>query len=263
MDKVKLTKFVVRISWLVVFLIFTCTLFAEEEFPQPVGYVNDFANVIPAEAQHQMRRIILELKQKTGAEIAVVTIPTVGEEYTVPEYANLLFEKWGIGSKDKDNGVLILDSIQDRYIWIEIGYGLEGILPDGLVGQIRDEYIIPYLSEGDYGQGLLKGVAAIAGVIAKDAGVQIDGTVQVPQRVPRGSGRFAGNLLWLIIMLVFFIGSFSRRLWRGSTAGPWFWGGFGGGFGGFGSGESGGGFGGGFGGFGGGASGGGGAGGSY
>jgi uncharacterized protein len=253
----------VIISLFSIFIIFySFPAYSQQEFPKPVGYVNDFANVIPQDIKNSLDRLILEVKQKTGAEIVVVTLNSVGKFYTPQEYANLLFENWGIGEKGKDNGVLVLNSINDRYIWIEVGYGLEGILPDGLVGEIRDKYFMPFLQKGDYGTAYLTGVAAIAGVIAKDAGVTIDGTITVdrsrpPRKRDRGVG--IGNLFWLILMFLFFSGIFGRRRRSLLFWGPWFFGGFGGGFGG----GSGGGFGGGFGGFGGGASGGGGAGGSY
>ncbi|MEE9170684.1 MAG: TPM domain-containing protein [bacterium] len=233
-----------------------------QEFPSPVGYVNDFAQVIPGNVSRSIELLGRELKQKTGAEIALVTIPTVGEDYTTEEYANLLFERWGIGEEGKDNGLLILNAIEDRRIWIEIGFGLEGILPDGYVGEIRDKYFVPFLREGDYGSAYQSGVGALAGVIAADAGVTLDGTLNVPPpaRPRRRSRGFGGSFLWILLFL-FFSGIFGRRRRRSALLwGPWLFGGFGGGFGG---GGSGGGFGGGFGGFGGGMSGGGGAGGGY
>lgn len=233
--------------------------FGQTEFPKPVGYVNDFANVISPAYKTAIEQLCLEVKQKTGAEIAVVTMDSVGPDYTPTEYANLLFQKWKLGQKGKDNGVLLLDALKERRVWIEVGYGLEGILPDGLVGEIRDRFIVPYLKQGRRGEAYLNGVRAIAGIIAKDAGVKITGALQVPVRSGRARKR-SGSLVWMLFWLIFlifpFFGRKSKRR-RSAFFGPWFWGG--GGFGGGG----GGGFGGGFGGFGGGASGGGGAGGGY
>ncbi len=258
-----------KIALLVLLLIsvFQLRALADSQFPKPVGFVNDFAGVIdPAHAQ-QIEAICQEVKQKTGAEIAVVTVKTVGQDYTPQQYANVLFEKWGIGQKGKDDGVLLLDAIQERYVWIEVGYGLEGILPDGLVGEIRDRYIIPYLKKGLRGEAYLNGVRALAGVIAKNAGVQITGSVQVAynpeaRRKALEKQKKAKIIFWVLFTLFFFIlpflGGKNKKKKKGSGFwGPWYWGG--GGFGGGG----GGGFGGGFGGFGGGASGGGGAGGGY
>jgi len=247
---------------LILFLLLSQPLWGENNFPKPVGYVNDFANVISPEYRTKITQICLEVKQKTGAEIAVATVDSVGPDYTPTEYANLLFEKWGIGQKGKNNGVLLLDAIKERYVWIEVGYGLEGILPDGLVGEIRDRYIIRYLKQGRRGEAYLNGVRVIAGVIAKDAGVQITGSVQMPVQRRLVSRKKMGKyrslfwlLFWLFFILVPIFGRKSKKK-RSGLWGPWYWGG--GGFGG-----GGGGFGGGFGGFGGGASGGGGAGGGY
>jgi uncharacterized protein len=237
---------------------------SQTRFPEPGGHVNDFANVIPSEIEQKIETICLEVQQKTGAEIAVVTVETVGdEEYS--EYANKLFAAWGIGEKGKNNGVLLFNTTQERKLWIEVGYGLEGILPDGLVGSILDDYVLPYYHEGDYGQGLLEGTKALARVIAKDAGVEITGTVlkRRPQR-SRDNAFPPEIIIFLILFGLSFLSQLGkRRRGRGRDNWPFFFGGFGGGGFGGGGGGGGGGFGGGFGGFGGGMSGGGGAGRGY
>lgn len=241
-------------------------LFAQS-LPSPQGWVNDFGNVIPAATERRIEAICEEVKQKTGAEISVVTVTTVGDEHYT-DYANKLFEKWGIGEKGKDNGVLLFQAVQERSFRIEVGYGLEGIIPDGLAGEIRDSYVFPYFKKNDFGNGHLNGVMAIASVIAKDAGVQITGSVPVRRQV-RGHRRRSGGsgilkILMLALLFLFFRGGGRGRGRRGGIL-PWLFlgsmmGGGGRSYGGF---SSGGGFGGGFGGFGGGMSGGGGAGGSY
>lgn len=234
-----------------------------QQFPRPVGYVNDFANVIQVDIERQITAICQELEQKTGAEIAVVTISSIGEEDYM-DYANRLFEAWGIGKRGQDNGVLIFNAIQERKIKIEVGYGLEGLLPDGLTGQILDDYAIPYLRNGDYGNAYLITTAAIARRIADDKGVQLTGEQNMP-RVSYSEKPVSRHLPGFFIILLFI---FLMIVTRGRIL-PWLifasmsgggrggrhddWGGFG----------RGGGFGGGFGGFGGGMSGGGGAGRSY
>lgn len=228
--------------------------FPKGQFPKAVGYVNDFADIIPQSYEEEMTRIATELDQKTGAQVAVVTIDSLGGYYTIEEYANRLYEKWGIGQRGEDNGVLILVALKERRLWIEVGYGFEGILPDGLVGEIEDRYMVPYLKENDFGKGLLNGFSAIVKVIAKDAGVEITRSPTPVRAKPRSYP--IGGLLWPLILLLLFPFLFFRRR-RGVIVTPWFWGGVGGFGGGFGGG---GGFSGGFGGFGGGLSGGGGAG---
>jgi len=222
-----------------------------QTFPKPVGYVNDFADVIPSEYERKIEQICLELEQKTGAQIADVTIPTLGDNY-IEDYAVRLFEEWGIGQKGKDNGVLVLNAIKERKIRIEIGYGIEGIIPDSRAGRIRDQYLIPYLKRGEFGKGHLYTVAAIASEIAKEYGVMLTGEVKLPRRGSSGKkgGSFFGILFFFFLIFItrgrilpwIFLGSMlgggrSRSGWGGFGSG----GGFGGGFGGFGGGMSGGG----------------------
>jgi len=248
-----------------VLLITTPTDLQAQKFPKPIGYVNDYANVIDAPYEQKIENICRELQQKTGTEIAVVTMPTIGDE-DYRDYANRLFETWGIGQRGKDNGILIFNTVKERKIWIEVGYGLEGVLPDALAGRVLDQYVFPYLKNDDYNNGHLTGTIAIAQIIAREENVQLSGEVD-QYRAPitnRRSGRSGVGKLLGILFFIFLIlvsrGRILPWLFLGSMFGGGRnrWGGFGGG--GF---SGGGGFGGGFGGFGGGMSGGGGAGGGY
>ncbi len=240
-------------------LVLLVTGLSGQQIPQYTGYVNDFANVIPAQYQEQITQICTELQEKTGAQIAVVTIPTLEDNY-IEDYAVRLFEAWGIGQKGKDNGVLILNAIQERKIRIEIGYGIEGIIPDANAGRIRDQYLIPYLKQGDFGNGYLHTVAAIANEIATEYGVTLTGSAVYRDRSDGPKSKGIGGFLGILILFFLILITRGRILpWLllgsmlGGGRGRSGWGGFG----------NGGGFGGGFGGFGGGMSGGGGASGSY
>ena len=204
---------------------------------------------------------------KTGVELAVVTVADLGGEEIEPAAVDL-FRAWGIGRKGKDDGVLILLAWRERRVRIEVGYGLEGILPDGLCGSIIRREMAPGLAAGRVGPGLLRGASAVAGVIAKDRGVTITGAV-APESGEEGErgpphAIFLTALFVALILSAVFRAASRRRGWMWTGRGGW-WdgrgpGGYGGMFGGFGG--MGGGFGGGgggFGGFGGGRSGGGGA----
>ena len=204
-----------------------------------------------------------ELLQKTGTAVVVVTMPDIGgAEYN--DYATRLYQAWGIGKKGEDKGVLIFVTIKERKMRIETGYGVEGILPDGLVGEIRDRYMTPYLKTDKVGEGLLHGTLAVAQVIAKHSNIKLTG--QMPVKAPKRKSRSGLSLFPLIFIFLIFMFASRRRggSWifflplllgggRGYGAGHGS-GGFGGSFGGFGGG---------FGGFGGGMSGGGGAGGGF
>ena len=246
-------RFFVRYSLafaaLVYILLWGCgPLYAERPFPKPKGLVNDFANVIPAAQEQKIVAVTGELLQKTQVPVVVVTMPDIGgAEYN--DYANRLYSAWGIGKKGEDKGVLIFVTIKERKMRIETGYGVEGILPDGLAGEIRDRYMIPFLKENKFGEGILNGSLAVAQVIAKGSGVQLTGQRPVKQVKKRKS---AFSIIPLIIFVLIFVFASRRRggAWlllplllgggRGFGSGGGF-GGFSGGFGGFGGGMSGGG----------------------
>jgi len=234
---------------------------AERPFPKPEGLVNDFGRVISATYRQKIAAVANEVLRKTGTAIVIVTMPDIGgAEYN--DYANRLYSAWGIGKKGEDKGVLVFVTVKERKMRIETGYGVEGILPDGLVGEIRDTYMIPSLRKNRFGEGILNGTLAIAQVIAKDAGVRLTDASGISLPKKRKQSRFT-FLPFLILFIVFMF--LPRR--RGAS---WLFflpllmgGGRGYGSGSGGTGSSFGGFGGGFGGFGGGMSGGGGAGGGF
>jgi uncharacterized protein len=250
-------------SGLLLALLFAASAGARE-WPAPTGRLSDFAGVVDPASADSIESLALEVHEKTGAELAVATFPNLGGEEIEPA-ATELFQAWGVGRKGKDDGVLILLARDERRVRIEVGYGLEGPLPDGRVGGIIRRVMGPDLSADRFGPGLLRGARAVANAIAVERGVTITGTagIEAPadgREGPTPSG-FAFLILCVVILLV--IGSMRDRMARRSRGwgGPWggfggFGGGFGGGLGGgFGGGRSGGGFGG----FGGGMSGGGGA----
>ncbi len=255
----RVTGGVVMFSTLVALLLMPAVTMAERPFPKPMGLVNDFANVIPPSYEAKIKAITYELLQKTGVPVVVVTMPDIGgAEYN--DYVNRLYSAWGIGKKGVDKGVLIFVTIKERKMRIETGYGVEGILPDGLVGEIRDKYMLPFFKKNEFGPGMLNGTVAIASIIAKSEGVTLSGKPAM-QRPPRRSSR---GISIVPIIVIFLIMMFVSRRRGGSWIFflPFFFGG--GGFGGrYSSGGGFGSFGGGFGGFGGGMSGGGGAGGSF
>jgi uncharacterized protein len=234
--------------------------FAADKYPAPRGAVNDFANVIDPESAAKMEALAREVLEKTGTAVVVATFPTIGENEDYNMYANGLYKAWGIGKKGEDKGVLIFLTLKERKVRIETGYGVEGILPDGLVGEIRDQYLKPQLQEGNYGKAFYDTMYQLSSYIAKDANVQLsDSPVPLPYRQnvrQQNKGVNIAGLIFFFIVAALLLGTRTGRSML-----PWillmFLGGGGRGGGG------GGGFSGGFGGFGGGGSGGGGAGGSF
>jgi uncharacterized protein len=147
-----------------------CLLVAAMQAPllaaslKPQGYVSDFANILTPEARSELQTLLRETEQQTSAEIALATVPTLDGE-TVEQYANRLFKEWGIGKKGADNGVLVLVAPSEHKIRIEVGYGLEPVLPDGLAGQIIRTDMLPQFSSGDYPRGILNGVRHVSDIV--------------------------------------------------------------------------------------------------
>lgn len=138
-----------------------------QELPTPVGKVNDFAEVLQPADRAALETALADLERATSAEVAVVTIRSLYGQ-TVEAYATALFNTWGIGKKGKDNGVLVLVAVDDRKMRIEVGYGLEGVLPDGLSGAIIRETFTPKFRANDYRSGILEGTARVAEIVRRN-----------------------------------------------------------------------------------------------
>jgi len=219
-------------------------------------YVNDFAHVLDQNTIAQMDEICRQIDEKAHAQIAVVTIKSL-DGSDIESYAVDLFHQWGIGSKSKDSGVLILYAIDDHRARIEVGYGLEPILTDGKVTSFQRE-AIPLMQAGAYSQALLLVTERVAGVIAQDAGIQL--TTSQPTPAPRvrppSKGMSAGGVVLLVVIVLIILFTPLRGIlfwmlfsgmfgggggYRGGGGGGGGGLGGGGGFGGFGGGSSGGG----------------------
>ncbi len=247
-----------RIAGFLVFVVVT-SLFSSSSvagLPKPLGWVSDYAGLLAGSEKRQISAAIESINRSAGAEIALITQNSLGDYGSIEEMGLAYLEGWGVGRKGQDNGLVILVVIDPqtgyRQYRFETGYGLEGDLPDGLLGQIGREELVPAFQNGQYGQGMMAALVRIGDILGADM------SAQRPEESPvRRKG--IGSLIFLLFFLMLL---FSRR-GRGSGL---LWLLLLGGLGGsrrFGSGFGGGGFGGGFGGFGGGTGGGGGASGSW
>lgn len=135
-------------------------------------YVNDYANLLSSDVEEYIISTNKTLNSQTGAQIVVVTVPNL-EGQSLEEYATALFRKFGIGDKTKNNGVLMLLALEERQMRIEVGYGLEGVLTDGKTGRIQDEYIIPYLKENNWNEGIRNGYSKILEEVANEYQVDV------------------------------------------------------------------------------------------
>jgi uncharacterized protein len=234
------------------------TGYAQADLPMPTHYVEDYANVINDSDEHSLNGILQELNQKTGVQYIILTVLSTGG-LPIEQFSIELAEKWKLGQKGKDNGMLFVLAKNDRRWRFEVGYGLEGFVTDQYCGRVGRNVLVPYLKKGDYSRGIYEANLQIIQRIASEAGVSLTGMPKVvppPARAPRG--RRTGLPCCSILLFLFFMLFIFGGRGRGRGMGWWFFlpfmmGGFGG-HGGYGrSGSFGGGsFGGGFGGFGGG-----------
>jgi uncharacterized protein len=245
-----------RCAALFVFVLATANAFDYAAL-KPQGYVSDFARVLDAASRAQLEQYCGRVETLTGAQMALVTIPTLQGE-PIEDVANTLFRKWGIGKKGTDEGILLLLVTNDRRMRLEVGYGLEPIIPDGFAGSILRE-MRPALRQGGYGEAMLAAAQTIGSRIAQAKGVNIGQPIHRRTRPGESTSPFPILIgLGILFLLLFLsarggggggsfligmlLGNLLGRGFRGGSGGGGF-GGYdsGGGFGGFGGGDSGGG----------------------
>ncbi|MGA7918884.1 MAG: TPM domain-containing protein [Candidatus Acidiferrales bacterium] len=215
---------------------------------KPTGYVDDYANVLSPNARAQLTALCTEVDQKAKAQIFVVTVTSLNGQ-PIEDFSLNLATKWGVGPKQTSSGVLLLFAIQDHRYRVEVGYGLESILPDGKVGGFGRE-ALPYLRNGNYDAAVMLVTRRIADVIAQDRGVKLS---MRPLPAGQPAAKDIGGLVTFIVLgaLIFMLYLMMRvsrdarrpgggSWWIGPTigmgGGGWGGGGFGGGFGGGGGG---------------------------
>lgn len=234
---------------------------AAPKFPKAteLKYVNDYAKVIDSDSAQYILSVGKELEDKTGAQATVVVINSLEGE-TIESYATGIFREWGIGQKDKNNGLLILLSMQEKQWRVEVGTGLEGAVTDIYSSRMMNEIAVPKFKQNQYGQGLREAYSILSDNIAKEYGVTLEKNVSIPRYIEssdntrsngRGNGFLVigvivlslldlifnkGRLIGFIIKLLFWSSILGRggRGGRGGRSG----GGSSGGFGGFGGGSS-------------------------
>ncbi len=222
---------------------------------QPPAQVVDLAGIIEPAREEQLDRILRELEQKTTVQMVILTLTSLDNE-DINTVSLRTAEKWKLGRRDKDNGLLFTVALKDRKYRFETGYGLESVLPDSLLGSLGRKTLVPWFKKGQYGQGIAAATGEIVQILSQQYKVEISGTDSLPKPVANGNQQGNLTLLFIFIVLFIIIVNARRQNRRNARGGPGvtpiiFPGGWGGG-GGFGGGGFGGGFGGGGGGFGGG-----------
>ncbi len=227
-----------------------------DDLPKPSNYVSDFAGVLSPETQQGLNSLCARVDRQAHAQIAVVTVKSLDGE-PIENFTTDLEDKWKVGRKGTDRGVLLIFAIQDHQRRIETGYGLEGILPDSKVGAIGRS-IVPAFKAGNYDEGISSEVVQVAQVIAADAGVDLQASAPHTQDIYKAKPISLSQLLIgafvlfaILALLAKFAPSGTIGFLLGMIIGNSFGGGGrggggggdddGGGFGGFGGGSSGGG----------------------
>lgn len=250
--------------------VFTVQLGRAQEIPaKPPAHVVDLAGVVDDATEARLNRYLLELEQKTGAQMLVLTVKTTGG-VPIRNFSIRTAEQWKLGQADKDNGALIVVAVNDRKWDIDVGYGLEPVLTDLFCGRVAREVFVPAFRRNQYSQGIWEGTLILANKVASNAGVTVTGMPvrKMSSRRPQGASSCACLAFVFFFMLLMGVlgrrrrgyrrwGGYSdggflpgmilgtmmgsgRRGWGGSLGGgSWGGGGFGGGYGGFGGGGGG------------------------
>lgn len=206
--------------------------------PSPIKYVNDLASVINAQMENQIESKLVRLYNELGVEFVVLTVDDI-QGYYIEKYALDVFQKWGIGGSEKDNGLLLVISVNSRELRFEVGYGLEGDLPDAYCGRVIDEIIAPAFQRGNYGEGIYDAVMEVGGRLGAFEG----------EYTPLPEEDEFSDAMAMVVSVIIFIAIISlSAIFRGPRgprtprSGGWTSGGFGGGSfgggGGFGGGSS-------------------------
>lgn len=227
--------------------------------PMPRRYVEDYANVVNPSHERSLNGTLQELEQKTGAQYIILTVDTTGG-LPIEQFAIEQVEKWQLGQKGKDNGMLFVLAKNDRKWRFEVGYGLEGFITDQICGRVGRDVLVPYLRKGSYSEGIYQANLRIIQKIAGESGVALTG---MPKVAPLGVGRRnirrglpccsilpllifmflifggRGRGMGMLFFLPFMLGGFGGHGGYGRS-GSFGGGSFGGGFGGFGGGMGGG-----------------------
>ena len=203
--------------------------------PKPAAYFNDYAGIVSSSTAQRLNRTLEDFEKATSSQIVVAVFPKMQSDSSLEDYAHRVFEAWGAGQKNKNNGAILFVFVRDHRMRIEVGYGLEGALPDAVAKRIIEDEIAPFFKQGNYDQGLTTGVTAL---LQATRGEYKGTGLTIAQKRRTCPGIVA--LFWFIVVLLI-LGRFFR-LARGTVYHRWgggwgsgggSWGGGGGGGGGF------------------------------
>ena len=216
-------KIFLRVSTLVVVVVMvlslaSCGKESRNQYPQPTEkfFVNDFANILTQADATTIYTSGVDLQEATTAQAVVITVDSLND-MPIDDYALQIGRQWGVGDKDKDNGVVILLSESDREIYIAVGYGLEGALPDSKTGRIIDNYGLTYFSNNNFSTGLVNIYNAVVNEIYIEYGMQPSENYIPADLLPdsqndsSSAGQVIISWLVLIVLVMLYTAIFGRR----------------------------------------------------
>lgn len=170
---------------------------AETIPPKPAGYFNDYAGVVSKEAALRFNEQLAQFERETSNQVLVAVFRKMESDSSIEDYGQRVAQAWGVGKKDRRNGVVLLVFVDDRKMSLQVGYGLEGALPDAVAFDIRSRHINPHFRNGDYEGGLAEGIDLIIKAIRGE--YTGDGKTNA-ERTSKSSG--GGNILFLVIFVI-------------------------------------------------------------
>ncbi|MCK4889175.1 MAG: TPM domain-containing protein [Candidatus Aminicenantes bacterium] len=220
---------------LLILIIFIVTTLYPVGFPKLKGRVNDYANILFNDEERNIEWMLEDLEKKTSAQVVLLTIDTLDGD-TIENYSIRLTEQedWKIGQKGVDNGVILIISMKERKLRLEVGYGLEGALTDLKSSYIIRKLIVPGFKKGEYYHAILRGLTTVSGIISKEYDISPEDLKKFKEKKNEKQG--FSFITFLIIFFFFVLPAFSKKRGKGGSI---FWGGGGfggsssGGFGGF------------------------------
>jgi uncharacterized protein len=213
-------------------LISSATLRAETLPPKPARHFNDYARIVSNDTARQLDARLAQFERDTTSQIVVAIFPKMDSRSSVEDFTVRTAQSWGVGQKGRNNGAVLFIFVQDRQAYIQVGYGLEGALPDALCFQIIDEQLKPRFRNGDYAGGV---TATVDSMIAATRGEYKAASTRTARR--SNSSNNSGSFIFFLIIVI--VVSALKRLFRGNdpddhhrgrrSGGGWFIGGGGGG----------------------------------
>ncbi len=204
------TKFFFRLGLLLVLLLPLSAAASTPPVPaHPPGYVVDLADMLSPAKEKQLDDLLRGLEKQTTAQMVILTVDSLDDE-DINSFSLQVAEQWKLGQKGKDNGLLFVVALKDRKYRFEVGYGLESVLPDSLLGSLGRQVLVPYFKQGRYGQGIAAATGEILRILGKHYGVTISGIGKLPVSSRSRNKSRLSSLIFFLFLLFFLLLLYSR-----------------------------------------------------